>query len=241
MECALRENQVLRQTHHNPSGDEDMLLLPLLIRAAADMGKSHLPSFIEIGAYNGIHGSQTLILERCFGWRGALIEASPQNFESMLQSSNRSSPMANHAVCNNSEGGTVQIASGGGTVAGDLSKMGRTHLRRWSRFHGNATANVPCRPLLDIYRLLMHPGATNAPSRGHPVHPITYLSLDVEGAELDVLQSVPNLDDHPFEFVLVENEYNNDSKRLPIQLSESLRVSTRRVTLTCASSYPPVS
>ena len=34
--------------------------------------------FLEIGAYDGLHASNTLYLEHCLGWRGILIEAPSQ-------------------------------------------------------------------------------------------------------------------------------------------------------------------
>lgn len=56
----------------NQRSPEDVELLPLL-RAASDMyGR---PSFVELGAYDGEEGSQSWLLEKCFGWHGLLIEA----------------------------------------------------------------------------------------------------------------------------------------------------------------------
>ena len=41
--------------------------------------------FIECGAYDGETRSNTLNLERYYGWTGLLIEADPINFSKMLQ------------------------------------------------------------------------------------------------------------------------------------------------------------
>ena len=54
----------------------------------------HLPvrgSFVEIGANDGLSGSQTLVLERCLGWDGLLIEANPTTFATLLSSATRPS------------------------------------------------------------------------------------------------------------------------------------------------------
>ena len=46
-------------------------------------------TFVELGALDGWHGSNTLMLERCFGWTGLLIEASPHNFRNLQRSGRR--------------------------------------------------------------------------------------------------------------------------------------------------------
>ena len=55
-------------------------MLPLLL------GTSERGIFVEICANDGIHGSNTLMLERCFNWTGLLIEASPDTFIKLLSS-----------------------------------------------------------------------------------------------------------------------------------------------------------
>lgn len=36
-------------------------------------------TFCEVGAFDGVHGSNTLLFERTFGWRGVCIEPVPSN------------------------------------------------------------------------------------------------------------------------------------------------------------------
>ena len=57
---------------------EDVLLLPTLMRAVGGLRKPGV--FVELGALDGKKFSNTFMLERCFGWRGILIEANPINF-----------------------------------------------------------------------------------------------------------------------------------------------------------------
>ena len=55
---------------------EDLILLPTLlalIHGSAERGGS----FAELGAFDGVSYSNTFMLEKCFGWRGVLIEANP--------------------------------------------------------------------------------------------------------------------------------------------------------------------
>ena len=215
LDCALREAR--------STAGEDLLLAPLLLNAARRSGQQPA-TFIEIGAFNGINGSNTLIYERCFGFDGALIEASPPNFEA-LQESNRKGAMVHAAVCSGE--GSIKVSTGKvSTVAGDMSKMGNTHLRRWAS-ERKGTVSVPCKPLLTLYddamaarraeKIQRQPEPQLSPQWNRN-QPVTFLSLDVEGAELDVLQSVPHLDRQPFDVLLVENEYNNLRDKLVMAL-----------------------
>ena len=54
--------------------------------------------FVELGAYTGIDFSNTLVLERCFGWTGLLIEANSQNFKKLAHSG-RSATLRRSAIC----------------------------------------------------------------------------------------------------------------------------------------------
>ena len=90
---------------------EDLFLLPTLLLAASSMrstGKRHPPTFVELGALDGERYSNTLMLERCFGWRGLLIEANPANFGA-LQHSQRQSTWVHSAVCAASKDGTPRV------------------------------------------------------------------------------------------------------------------------------------
>ena len=190
LRCAVRETR----------SHEDIVLLPLLFGLLAGSGKS-AGTFTELGAYDGQSGSQSWLLEKCFGWSGVLIEASPTNF-AMLNNTQRSQQTTKvfSAVC--SERGTVDVISSGGTVAGVGSDMAKAYKQRHSRTHTRGCVNkcitsVPCMPLPELI--------SNA---GFSQGRVNFLSLDVEGGEERVLQTVvkdmKSPDDFPFDVVLVE-------------------------------------
>lgn len=179
--------------HSRSQFSEDLLLLPTLLLAAAAQPITQ-PSFVELGAFNGITFSNTLMLERCFGWHGLLIEANPRNFKA-LQRSGRASTMVHSAVCAASPSSEPQFvkmmdhgeqfAAQDGSLTEEKLRKIPPHLRKWS------TANVPCRPLPAIMAASGMPSATD----------VTLLSLDVEGAEDRVLA---NADPAAFRVLMAE-------------------------------------
>ena len=83
-------------THTNlrSQWDKERYLLPLVILATGGQPGT----FVELGALDGLTFSNTLVLERCYGWRGLLIEANPANYEK-LRRSGRKAHHAHAAVC----------------------------------------------------------------------------------------------------------------------------------------------
>ena len=181
------------------TGGEDVMLLPLLLAAANRTGRS---TFVELGAYDGITGSQTLLLERCHGWSGLLIEGQPQNF-ALLERSNRAAQKVHSAVCGPGQH-TLQMSERGGTVAGMPTVGGKHYEKRWQTARGSGTVSVPCAPLPALMR---RAGFSRA----------TYLALDVEGAELLVLRTLNRTRSFPFSVVLVEASHFMKAKNADVK------------------------
>ena len=195
LSCVLKESRSQQQ--------QDLSLLPRLLAIT----NQQPGTFLEIGAFNGVEMSNTHMLEKCFGWRGLLIEANPVNFAA-LNASGRVSTKVHSAVCHaNTPGGTVQMTVGGWVKPGALvtSKVvsgsppktvaagragGGDHGGKHTGASELKTVAVPCAPL----RRLMHDAG---------LHQIDFLSLDVEGGELDVLSTVSPAS---FRLVMVEEE-----------------------------------
>ena len=60
------------------------MLLPTLLSTSDGPGY-----FVELGALDGVHYSNTLMLERCWRWDGLLIEANPNSYQNMLRMGRR--------------------------------------------------------------------------------------------------------------------------------------------------------
>jgi FkbM family methyltransferase len=146
--------------------------------------------FLELGAFDGIGQSNTLMFAKYFNWTGVLIEASPRNFASLKV--NRQESMIHHtAVC--SEPKKVHFVEKH-LVGGIWEFMAPSFRKKWhSGIEPSELPEVNCRPLT------------------HILHNETYFdffSLDVEGGEFEVLRTLSFEQVH-FGVILVEdNEYN---------------------------------
>ena len=55
--------------------------------------------FVEIGALDGLSGSNTLFFERMYDWRGVLIEAQPDNAKKLMSSNRTKSVKLPIGIC----------------------------------------------------------------------------------------------------------------------------------------------
>lgn len=163
--------------------------------------------FIECGAYDGEIRSNTLFLERFNGWSGLLIEADPINFTKMLQKNRRSylSP-------------TCLSVTKSPTVASFLMarNVGRLHESE------NTTEEVLENTLDVVYtgehiRVQCLPLTLYIAALG--VKTVDYFSLDIEGNEIDVLETVP-FNEVDIKALSVEYIHNAKGRKYLIDMME---------------------
>ena len=155
--------------------------------------------FVELGANDGIRQSNTLHLERYHGWVGVLIEPEIKNFEKCEK--NRKAKVVNAAcVSFTYDKKTVPliysdlmtIASSG--LETDILKpaehaqLGISVQKDVSTYEFNA-------PALTLNSILKQHSTKNS---------IDFLSLDVEGAEIEVLKGVDH-NQYRFDHCLIES------------------------------------
>jgi len=109
---------------------EDVLLLPYLLALAGMPGAAG--TFVELGAVDGLKYSNTLLLERCFGWRGLLVEGNPASYAALRRNVQRGARSArtraaHSAVC--AGRGVVNFTAGGNEMAGQPELMGAAYLK----------------------------------------------------------------------------------------------------------------
>lgn len=122
--------------------------------------------FVEAGAADGELFSNTLFLERRLGWRGLLVEAFPGTYRELLQKHRKAY--------------TIQAALSLTNVSAvvNFKTSGRKGLLGHIANGNSSGIKVEAYPLYSILQALN-------------VTKIDFLSLDVEGSELKVLQTVP--------------------------------------------------
>jgi FkbM family methyltransferase len=125
--------------------------------------------YLEFGAVDGVLYSNTLFLEQSMGWSGVLLEASPSSFKALQQNRGQNNRLFNLAIC--SDPGKRMFR--GTDAEGGIDE----HLPDDRKRPASNLYSVEC----DTMR--------NVLSRAN-VTSIDFWSLDVEGGELDVLNSM---------------------------------------------------
>ena len=156
--------------------------------------------FVEMGANDGVTQSNSLYFEKHRGWRGLLVEPAPQNYLKCIQNrSEKSSIFCAACVSFDYAKEFVRIAysnlmSAPIGLQSDIENP-RAHAQNGVQFLGKRETVFEFGAVARTLNSLLL--EANAPAR------IDFLSLDVEGAELEVLQGV----DHQafrFKYILVE-------------------------------------
>jgi len=130
--------------------------------------------FVECGAYDGEFLSTTLVLERDYGWTGFMAEPVVANFANLV-SKNRKSWIANICLStiNRPQMVTFEEVEENLSNSGIQKFMG-THVQNLKK----KVTKVACFPIFSVLLALN-------------VATVDFFTLDVEGAELDVLKTIP--------------------------------------------------
>lgn len=159
-------------------------------------------TFVEFGAYDGVKISNSYFFEKELGWTGICIEPIAEHFKKLKE--NR------HCFCVQGcvapRPGTVDFLkiSGGQwfnqMLSGIVSSYDPRHIDRVrqevARFHATVTViQVPCYRLTDLLDQ-------------HSMPHVNYLSIDTEGGELEILQSI-DFKKYQIDFITVEDNYND--------------------------------
>lgn len=131
-------------------------------------------TYVELGAYDGIQESNSRFFDKCLGWKGLLIEGNPENYQDTIRSRPFAHKMSFAPSCDaayEAENKTIEfykypMANGG------LKEHALT-------YKGRPTVDVPCGPLSPVLEDIF----------SGDEH-INFFSLDVEGAERLVLDTI---------------------------------------------------
>lgn len=149
-------------------------------------------TFVELGGYDGESHSNTLFFEKERNWQGILIEANPYSYE-IMQTKDRSCWMAHACVTSHNHNHlTFQLAGG---ITSALEVASQQHTQRIQADipkYGNSAnwkgaGEKWCIPCFEFNVILHQTSVWKI--KNEPIV-IDYFSLDVEGAEMQILQAL---------------------------------------------------
>lgn len=169
------------------------------------MGQKTGGTFVDVGAYDGVTGSNTMFFERWRDWTGVLVE--PVEEHRAKAEMLRKSPCLPYAVSNKK--GTAEflaVTEGFTQMSGLVDTYDKKMLDRVraDKRHVEKVIKVPTRSLSAILKEadLMHPD---------------FISLDIEGGELAALSKFP-FDKHNVGAWAIEN--NSADSAIPNLMRE---------------------
>lgn len=155
-------------------------------------------TFVDVGAYDGITGSNSFFLERHRGWTGVLVEPVAEHRE--RAQALRTSPVLEYAV--STKKGTAEfiaVTKGYTQMSGLADTYDESMLKRVraDKRHAEKTIKVPTRSLSAILKEadILNPD---------------FVSLDIEGGELTVLEKFP-FAKHDVTVWAIENNMGNSA------------------------------
>lgn len=153
--------------------------------------------FVDIGAHNGLMISNSYLFEQ-IGWKGICVEANPNIFANLER--NRKCDVYNLAVFSKNIGITrmaISKNSGLNTLEINLTEA---HKRRMEK--GGEISYV------EVQTATFNEIMAKYPEVSH----IDFMSLDVEGGELEVLKGI-DFDKYTFGCIAIEHNYFKDAQK----------------------------
>jgi FkbM family methyltransferase len=147
--------------------------------------------FIEAGAHDGLYWSNTYYLEKALKWNGLLVEPIKNQFEKCKK--NRRVQTLRYALvsdCDEDKMKTLKFA-GAMSVVTDSYMCNKAHIQSGLSIHNELEREDELVPCTQLSKLI-------------PIgQKVDFLSLDVEGYELEVLNGI-DFNRNEIEFILVE-------------------------------------
>jgi len=185
VEVCMKINLIELQPFLKSQSNEDKLLLHWF------NGLCH-GTYLEMGALDGIRYSNSHVFNQRFNWTGVLIEANPNSFKKLEQNRPHELSRVHAAVCSQRQ--TVHFVQNGNVETTGIWEFATESFRQtfWPKVKIENTQPVECVPLREILQ-------TSVPDQFF----FDFFSLDVEGAEYEVLTSL-NFSAVTFGIIIVE-------------------------------------
>jgi FkbM family methyltransferase len=162
-------------------------------------------TYIEMGGLDGELFSNTFVFNRALQWQGLLVEASPSNYQKLVQNRPNELATVHAAVCDKRRMVHYYDHPTRLAVRGIWEFAPESFRQRWwKNVTIEQTTPVECSPLRDILE-------QHVPNQ----HYFDFFSLDIEGAEFLALQSL-DFDQVGFGIILIEADKHNQLKNLAV-------------------------
>jgi FkbM family methyltransferase len=189
----LRESMSLPASQHVTQLNQDIFALL--------MNQFKKGFFLEIGANDGFTLSNTVYLEEKFGWSGLLVEANPKYRDSLGGRKAKSL-----IVAITEKNGNYNFTDAG-LYGGVTEYLDKTHARMTRDATTISVQGITLRHLLED---------NNSP------RVINFVSIDVEGAEVPIVEQMCHLQDYRFVCGCIEhNNRSEDYKKISLLLNNA--------------------
>jgi FkbM family methyltransferase len=196
------KNHILHLPNHRP----DQQSVPLKYFSQINQDKYYVEEiskfkcngiFLDIGAYDGVTGSNTYFLEKYLNWKGVLVECNPYIIEKCKR--NRTNNVCEKAIFDITDTEVEfviprgkEIVGGNQQLAGIKSSLRSESLTYFSESYSDSEIikvnTISINDLFEYYNL----------------YRVDYMSLDIEGCELKVLSQL-NFDKYKILYMSVEH------------------------------------
>lgn len=129
--------------------------------------------FVEIGAYTGLHYSNTKYLEDNLNFKGMLVEPIKKNFEKLIINREKNNILINKAISKDKQ----VVMFGEDPMAGILNTMHKSTYNHHIKHNINNKTIIKAITVEQLFK-------------EYNITYIDFLSIDVEGGELDVLETI---------------------------------------------------
>lgn len=189
--------------------DEDRIIYENLFRSSHSNLTGEAGTYIELGAYDGSVESNTHFYDKCLGWKGLLIEGNPDSYHKVMTNRRFAHKMSFAPSC------SAEYEQTNHTIPFYRYPMTNVGLVGSAlTYIGKPTVDVPCGPLTPVLQDVF--------GEQQPIH---FFSLDVEGAERLVLDTI-DFSQVTIYVLMIEiknNNCQNDSCLVRIAVREKMK------------------
>lgn len=154
--------------------------------------------FVELGAYDGVSFSNTLHLQLFKNWSGLLIEPSPHQYALAVKNRAKRTSVVNDAcVEDHYNNDSIELIYSGLMTIDTNSKIGRLNPMDHARLGEQFIEEKIYKFVVRAATLTQILDEVKAPTK------IDFVSLDVEGSELNVLRGL-NFQKYQVKYMLIE-------------------------------------